>query len=209
MNKPKKSKKALIIGAVVIALAILLVGGYFAFSFFFMKADPKNPENLHPYFSFDASKAPGWFDGMNSSSKGAVVTEDTPFAPKVSFTIMEGESPTNPKQNGCFIMYFLFDASTSIEAREQYKHRFDDVPQSGVQTEETGIVRASLVTPEGTKSFDLHQQHYVNNSEPIMEGGATGYVSLTDGFIEVQAICKTIGDIPGITAIIPSVTLLP
>lgn len=209
MKKSNKSKKILIITGSILLFLALVIGGYFFITNLIFKPDPKNPDNLHPYFSFDASKAPGWFDTMNASTKGMTITEENQFLPYASFTIAEGESSNNPKQNGCFIIYYLFDASTTIEARDKYRHRFDNVPGSGIQMEEVGVVQAFIATPEGLKSFDIHKQHYINNSEPIMEGGATGYVPLASGFIEIQAICRTIEQIEGVVPIVSSVELLP
>ena len=175
-----------------------------------------------PKFVFDAEKSPDWaslgsFRYENSSDAkdsesifGITVRqckEGSNCNKLVDDCYVNNQCSTLQQlsEDGCFVHVNYFKQATDAGAMVAHKtkqlHDFGNVPQ------EVKVSTLIMSTPEGEKEYHLHQYDTNNNDRTYRRGSAHGFITLSDGSIEVHSNCREAGQLGDILPILSAIGL--
>lgn len=215
-----KNKKIILGVSLSVFLAILAVGGgYVTYSKLKATVSDDKATSLNkdtPSFVFNNYKSIGWYTGgnnwpdINDFTGDQVSADELPIADISIHQCKEaGECNGSEDMIGgrCFVMLAL--KARSADPNVALAEKINSNNKSGdITMKEVGIKTLSINTPEGDKSYDLHQYDYITkNSSPIMRGNSIGFVALSNSHIEVQAVCEEAGQLDQTLSVLDSVRL--
>lgn len=189
MQPESHKKKWLIITITAGILALLLTGGYIAYS---TLNKPATAEHKYQ-FIFDETKAPGWWAAANfwpnlDEYTGDQVTEKDLNI--VGRNIFEGKSEQDASGK-CFVMFSYFDQPIDIAQKLKEKEDSITFNDSTLSLSRVSVESLELETLEGPIPYQLHNYSIVgNNGSDFMRGTGVGYAQLTDGYVLINSVCK-------------------
>ncbi len=89
----------------------------------------------------------------------------------------------------CFVSVFYNERKVNPD--QEVEKFINHVKSFGTMTiQEVGVKTLTMHTPEGNKEYILYNYEYKNKGgDTIKQGHAIGYISLTNGHIDVRSIC--------------------
>ena len=171
-----------------------------------------------PKFTFDTAKFPDWATAGNVYTNSGDITDDfignKDDLPISGINVSQCENGSNCNKlvkkcepwsddkadckalaksttnTHCFVMAFYNERK--IDPEEEVTKYIDHNKSFGSMIiQEAGIKTLTMDTPEGEKEYKLHYYDYQNKgSDTIKRGNAIGYISLTDGHIDVRSVCS-------------------
>ena len=220
---------------VVIGLVLALgAAGYFIFhdkieaSATDIKADIDHSGD--PSFAFDNAKFPDWASAGNVWSDAADGAEnDAPIA-TISVAqctpnshcgeLVEKCRPNKGKGSACgqlqrdtadgcniHLSYMKHSINPDMALADEVKQQtsFND----GTAMREVGVKTVQIDTPEGTKQYQLHEYDVTHGTDTTYKrGDALGFVSLTDGHVEVQIVCNAASQLDETLPVLSATRLL-
>ncbi len=148
-----------------------------------------------PVFTFNGSKAPGWWAVKNYNSQASTSTESEyqgsePIdkLPIASINVNKGKD--GEYATACFVMFTYYDYRTDIAKLKAEKDAGTTQGESKFQN--VGDMQSTISTPEGIKSYTLTKYELSGpGTENSMKGMSYGWVELNDGYIQVSGVCPT------------------
>lgn len=185
-------------------LVALIVDG----SFQYYRSTHTPARNTHFSFSFDGTKAPGWWSGTDNwpsvqQQGGDQATIKNPTI--VQMSVAQG-SPTKP--GACFVMYFYKKGSINIGNTLNDMKASVTKGDAGLVLDESNAITLTINTFEGTKRLQLHQ--YSLSGSPgntTTRGIEFGLAQLGDGYIEIRGYCEIAAQIDDTLPALNSVSL--
>lgn len=217
------TKKIRLIVIVSIIVILIISGSAFIFRHQlsnYAKTVATSIENRDkPTFHFQTSDAPGWYSG------GTFYTTDEDYKENANKALKKGDLPVSSMivsqcaeqskchteqdvvGGKCFVMLAYYDRTVDPVAEEAKK--FKDAKNTlDMKITEVATPTLQFKTPEGSKAYQLHYYDYnPGDGQPIQRGNARGYVNLSKGHIEVQAVCAETQQLKETTGILSAVTL--
>lgn len=213
-NKQNKRRKLPIVLAII---GLLLVAGVIAGFIFQDKIKgvvsdiQTNSENQgKPKFVFDTAQFPDWATSGNIWNKSGTVDVTGNEVPVASMNVAQCiagshcskfvEQCRSGKQcdalnrytiDRCFVSAAYYtdkqiDPDTAVAAKMKRDTSFD-----GITVQDVGVKALTMNTPEGNKPYQLHYYDIRHgNDTTYKNGNALGYISLSNGYIEIQSTCK-------------------
>ncbi len=208
-QKAKNKKLPTILIAVGLLLAVSATLGFvFQDKIKAVTADiVANIENSNkPKFAFDNAKLSDWASSGNTHQSSDPITT-------ISATqCTEGSNCSNlvekcrvqvDKSNqscqkleqytakGCMVHAYYSSGSVNpeIAVKDQMKAWSGYGGGFSLTPTEVGVKTLTMTTPEGDKEYQLHQYDTNNKDDTYKKGTALGFISLSDGHIEVRATC--------------------
>ena len=168
-------------------------------------------------FVYDTAKTPGWWTSGNNYPDPSTADSNTPKDakwPVVDISLHQCKITTkcsNPEQDTagahCFVSTFYMDGTI-----EPDKAIADMVSQNkgwGTTVTEVGSKTLTMSTPDGDKSYVLHQFDYnTNGGETIKRGNAQGYIPLGSGYIDIRAVCDEASQLDEATPALNAISLV-
>lgn len=159
----------------------------------------QNNENAgKPKFVFDTAKQSGWWttgnNWPNPDDADDGVSEDVtlPIAAisihqcKVANKCKDPEKDTMGAH--CFVMAFY--QMGTIDSQTAIANTIEQNKKWGTDIQEVGVKTLSMNTPEGNKEYQFYQYDYKSkDGSGFKKGNAQGYISLSDGYIDIRSIC--------------------
>ncbi len=157
-------------------------------------------EKTHPVkFVYDNAKTPGWWTSGNNYPDPSTADSNTPKDTKwpiADISLHQCKVTTkcsNPEQDTagahCFVSTFYMDGT--IEPDKSITDMISQNKGWGTTVTEVASKTLTMSTPEGTKSYILHQFDYdTNGGETVKRGNAQGYISLNNGYMDIRAVCN-------------------
>lgn len=145
-----------------------------------------------PIFTFNESKAPGWWAAENHNSQttagenyqGSEPIDKLPVASINIFKGKEGEYAT-----ACFVMFSYYDYKADVA---QLKNDKENEVSVSTSMKKIGEENAAIETFGVTKNFTLTKYELIGaDAENAMKGMSYGWVDLDDGYISVSGVCPT------------------
>jgi hypothetical protein len=148
-----------------------------------------------PAFSFNESKASGWWAAENYNSQVSMSKEkdyqgDEPIdkLSVASMNVFKGKKGDNA--TACFVMFSYYDYKTDIARLKAEKDA--GTRQGDSEFQNVGDVQSTISTPEGVKSYTLTKYELSGpGTENSMKGMSYGWVELDKGYIQVSGVCPT------------------
>lgn len=150
-------------------------------------------------FVYDKTKVPGWWTFGNNYPDPSAADSNTPKDaqwPIADISVHQCKIATkcsNPEKDTtdahCFVSTFYMDSTINPD-----KAITDMISRNkgwGTTVTEVASKTLTMSTPEGDKSYILHQFYYdTNGGETVKRGNAQGYISLNKGYIDIRAVCN-------------------
>ncbi len=160
-----------------------------------------------PVFSFNKAVAPGWWNTENYNNQadkdynGDEPIEKLPVARMNVFKGTKGDGAT-----ACFVMYEYYNYTVDTSALYD---KAKPASSADIQVERLDDSQASLNTPDGNKSFVLHNYETSGTgSENSMKGTSYGFIPLNDGYIEISGVCPTGDELSDTISVMSAVSLV-
>jgi len=127
-------------------------------------------------------------------------SEDKPACKKLAQSTMN----TN-----CFVSVFYNERK--VDPEQEVVKFIDNVNSFGGMTiQEVGTKTLTMLTPEGRKEYTLHNYKYKNQgSDTIKQGNAIGYISLSNGHIDIRSICTEASQVDETISVLSAIRLEP
>lgn len=171
-----------------------------------------------PKFIFDTEKHPDWatagnvFTNLDITDDFQGSKEDLPISGIIVNQCTTGSNcntlvdKCKPQNNGnskdckqlakyttdthCFVSLFYNERNVDPE-QEVAKYIEHNNSFGSMTITEAGVKNLTMNTPDGNKEYKLHYYNYENKSaETIKKGNAIGYISLTNGHIDIRSVCS-------------------
>lgn len=198
MEPTSHKKKWRIITIVAAVLALLLAGGYITYSFLSKPANTKN----NYQFIFDNTKAHGWWAAANFRPTMDDYTGDQMKEEDLNVvgrTIFQGANEQDTSGN-CFVMFSYFDQQIDVAQKLKEKEKSITFNDASLSLNKVSVETLEMSTPEGIKPYQLHNYDIVgNNGSDFMRGTGVGYVTLSDGYLFINSVCKEASQLEGVT----------
>ncbi len=175
----------MLVGLIVTAIFVYLNSGRAT-----LTAQPKQPT-----FSFDTTKAPGWWSPGNYSStaEDAKNYQGDTKLPVASINAFKGAQGNT--QDACFVIASYQEGTVDSAAMLANKTKPSDDTSTDTSTYvPTGTSEETIQTHEGAKTYSLHQ-YDLKSPTPVQRGNAFGYVQLSKGYVQITSICPTAEDL--------------
>lgn len=196
-KKSIKRKITLIISLAVVSLVIITGGLLLWKNMQSARADGDNKL----LFSFDESKSPGWWTpGSYPAPKAEAKDINGESVPLASIAAFKGKEDDHGNQ--CFIMAFYTEGSVDVAAKLKAK---TTVKGGSAAFEPIGTMQQTILTPEGSKKYTLHQ--YDLNQPNSQRGNEYGIIPLGEGYIEVSGVCPTADMLPSTKSALDAISL--
>lgn len=192
-------RKLLTLALILVLLIAAVIGGVMYWN---SQKQSDVPAVDKPSFHFDAAKAPGWWSAGNNWPDAAAFTGNQIDKSEIPIADINVHHGTQSKPgNGCFVMAFYqkgsIDEAAVLQKREAgmtaARDKTDSLKQVATSTQ-------TLSTYEGVKDYTLHQ--YNLDVPQVQKGNAFGFAPLSNGYIEVRAICPTAGLLPTVLPVL-------
>lgn len=193
----------------IIAFGIAVLIGIIGLSAY-LQTRPQKSDPL-PKFSFDQSKASGWWgrDSINVQEVARTTnyTGNEPIEklPVADTTIFHGTTE-QAAADGCFVSYSYYDYALEDE-KAAYDSYFGDKASEG-KLESFAPIKLSLSTFEGNKEYDLQQYRFVIEGQNNLQGYQVGFIPLASGYVRTEGVCKTYEELAQILPVMGSVRLM-
>lgn len=192
----------------LIALCIVVLLGIIGVSAY-LQTRPEKSAPL-PKFSFDQSKASGWWgrDSINvqevAHTTNYTGNEPIEKLPVADTTIFHGTTE-QAAADGCFVTfsYYNYPIADLGTAYREYESR--KTAQGTLEILQPSQQVAK--TFEGNKIYELRQYSYTIEGKDTLSGYEIGFIELASGSIRVEGVCKTAKDLVLTQPILNSVTL--
>lgn len=171
-----------------------------------------------PRFAFDTAKFPDWATAGNAYTDPNDITDDgqgskddLPISGIIVNQCENGSSCSNlvkqcepyadskpsckklaqsTMNTHCFVSAFYNERKVEPE-QEVAKYIEHNKSFGTMVIQEAGVKTLTMNTPDGSKEYTLHYYDYQNKSgETIKHGNAIGYISLTNGHIDIRSVCS-------------------
>ena len=185
----RRSKKFKVILVIVLILATLSA----TMAALWITAQTVKTEVPAPSFSFDTSKAPGWWTPGNYETSDADLDQKTdadiplPIASINAFTGKQGEV-----KDACFVMAFYHDGQVDIPTvLEERKTGMIQGSSDVASVQAIATTQQTMQTPKGIKEYTYHQFDLNLPGQNIQKGNAFGFITLEKSYIEIRGVCPT------------------
>lgn len=188
-----------------------------------------------PKFTFDTARFPDWSTAGNVYTNPDDVTDDFQGSkddlPISGINVNQCEARSNcntlvekcepwsenkpackelvqsTMNTHCFVM--LFYNERKVDPEQEVTKFIDHVKSFGsMSIQEVGVRTLTMSTPEGNKSYALHTYDYNNKGDDtIKRGNAIGYISLTNGHIDIRSVCSEANQIDETVPILSAIRL--
>lgn len=101
----------------------------------------------------------------------------------------------------------LYHSNIQISPEEKIANNLKRNAELGIDSQEIGVKTLSMDTPEGDKSYQLHQYHSDNKSGNYKSGVSQGYISLDSGHIDIRAICNESSQLDEVLPVLKAIRL--
>lgn len=209
-NQKAKNKK---ISTIFIAIGLLLV---VSATLGFMFQDKikaavtdvvASVENSNkPKFAFDGTKLPDWASSGNTYQDSdpittisvAQCTEGSNCSSLVEKCRVQVDKSNQSCQKleqytakGCDVHAYYSSGSINPDTavKDQLKEWSSYSDGFSLTPTEVGVKTLTMNTPEGDKEYQLHQYDTNNKDDTYKKGTALGFISLSNGHIEVRSTC--------------------
>lgn len=166
-----------------------------------------------PVFSFDESKADGWWGSKNSNQQSVAGSdysgkEPRDKLPTADISVHHVTADKVAEKDGCFVLfsyynYPLDNVADAFKAYEDKKTNLDDK----AKLETIGTLDKTLATYEGAVSFELRQYDLSVPGNDVLSGYEVGFANTNEGHIKTEGVCKAASDLPLTLPAIDAVTL--
>jgi len=179
-------KKLLLIGVSLGALVIVATGGYFFIAKTSVRAETSDKDAS---FTFDATKAPGWWGADNNWPRLIAPSEaQKSTSAVVQRTIAQG---TPEKPGTCFVMYFYYDVAVDMAAKLKELEAGVVSNEKTLSLSHTAVHPFTFHTDEGDTDLRLHQYTLSGAQANGLVGGIEfGVIPLKSGYIEIRGYCE-------------------
>lgn len=188
-KQPFKMSKILI---PVATLLVLTTGGVFAYKLISHHASADKVVSTAS-FTFDESKAPGWWAGDNiNPDTSAQAQNDTSKMPAATRVVAQG-TRAQPTGN-CFIMYSYWanDPKNPNQVLNEITAPSDTSTQGSFRLEPTKTENLSMKISKSDTPFQLHQYNKVIPDAAAMSSGEEyAVIEAGTGYIKIMGVCKT------------------
>lgn len=165
-----------------------------------------------PIFTFNESKASGWWAGENYNSKEAEAsaedyqgTEPIEKLPVASINVLKGKQ--GEYATACFVMFTYYDYQTDITKLKAEKDA--GTPQVDSKFHNIGDVQSNISTPDGIKSYTLTKYELSGpGTDNSMKGMSYGWIELGKGYIQVNGVCPTAAELEDTLQISEAISLV-
>ncbi len=163
-----------------------------------------------PAFTFDKSKASGWwasenYNGQASATKdynGEIPIDKLPVASMNIFKGKQGDNAT-----ACFIMFSYYNYHADMAKLKAEKEA--GASKGGMQFMNVGEINSSINTIDGIKPYILTKYELSGpGTQNSMKGMSYGWIELKDGYIEASGVCPTAAELDGTTLVSQAVSLV-
>jgi len=192
MKKQKITKKKL---AITILVTVVLLG--IAIGIFLLMNNQMG-NNLKkvigtkttvPTFVFSEQKANGWWAADNYNSKEHADEYSGKDKDKLSVASRNIFQSKDKAIDSCFVMYEYYDYITDTNALIKQKQDGATVASELIYNK-LNTETTTIDTPEGVKSYELHEYAISGpGSKQMQRGMSFGYIDLSDGYISINGIC--------------------
>lgn len=194
-------------------LIIAMVVGIGALGAYAYAATSSTPP---PIFSFDATKAPEWWNGGNRNTQTDAKTNASTYneaangpikqLPTASIGINHNSPGSNQHDDGCFINYAYYDYQLD-DLSSAYKN-YEDRKTKWGELKQIDSLEQSIMTHEGTVPYELRQYDYtINTEEDILSGYQIGFAAMANGHLRIEGVCETADDLALTLPVLAAVTL--
>lgn len=104
-------------------------------------------------------------------------------------------------------MAHLYYFNQSVNPDEKIADFLEPIPGFEIDKREVGVKTLSMNTPEGDKTYKLHQYNSDNKSGDYKSGVSLGYIPLDSGYIEIQGICDEASQLDEVLPVLDAVRL--
>jgi len=145
-----------------------------------------------PVFTFNESKAPGWWAAENynsqaSSTEGDQDSEPVDKLPVASMNLFKGKKGDNT--TACFVMFSYYDYKTDVAQLKKDKDG-DSLASTSMKNIGEDSLRFDALGKD--TSFVLTKYELIGpDSENAMKGMSYGWADLGDGYLSVSGVCPT------------------
>jgi len=187
-HKYYQLKSNRIVIALLIVFAILMITSVAIFvtrDHTEASSQPKSNTNkaVQSPFSFDASKAAGWYQGPANASSMAIFSND----------------------QSCWVS--LERKTGTVDEAAELQKSLATLTGSGYTVEQKDTLQFTLAATSGSKPYRLYQ-HDVSgqgSAGQLYGGQQLGYVQFSDGSVFIQGYCNTFAQLPAITPVLQAV----
>lgn len=167
-------------------------------------------------FFFDSQQVPGWWSAGSTNPRESIspATYDEAMngpvekLPAASISIHHGGPEDKASTDHCFVMasYYPYLLDDVAAAYSEFREEQDSW---GGRREHLASLQQTISTPEGKKPYELLRYRSVqpNDSREYLSGYQIGFVSLTNGHLRIEGVCKTPDDLALTLPVLPTLSL--
>lgn len=166
-----------------------------------------------PVFSFDESKAEGWWSSGNSNQQMVAGNDYNGIEPRhklptADISVHHVTADHKAEKDGCFALfsYFNYRRDDIDGAYKEYESKKTEL-HDNAQLEKLGTSQQTLASHEGPVSFELRQYDLSVPGSDILSGYQVGFANTTNGSIKVEGVCKSAKDLALTLPVIDAVQL--
>jgi len=145
-----------------------------------------------PVFTFNESKAPGWWATENYNSQASSMEDDQgsepiDTLPVASMNLFKGKKGDNA--TACFVMFSYYNYKAHVT---QLKKDKDSESLASTSMKKIGEDSLLINALGKDSSFVLTKYELIGpDSENSMKGMSYGWLGLGDGYLSVSGVCPT------------------
>lgn len=178
---------------------------------------PTTQQNAHSIkFVYDNEKTPGWWTAGNRHPEPNAMDANTPE--DVELPVADMSLHQCKVANKCSnfehdtVGAHCFVSTSYMEGAIQPDKAISDMisqnEEWGVTVNQVATTPLTMNTPEGDKSYTLHQFDYIRSGgEKLKQGNAQGYIPLSTGYIDIRAVCDEAGQLNEATPALDAISL--
>jgi hypothetical protein len=191
---------------ILISLAVLAGVAAIGYHIYLRIVDSIPP----PAFSFDASNATGWWGSDNINVQDVAGNnyqgeEPKDKLPVADLTVHHGRPGETTPEDSCFTLFSYYDYP--LEGIDAAHQDYIDRKEELGTLEQTNSLRQTIETFEGQKSYDLKQYDYEVEGQDVLSGYQIGFITMSDGHIRTEGVCKTVKDLELVQPVLQTVRL--
>ena len=163
-----------------------------------------------PVFSFDESKAPGWWAADNYNSRASTTeekyegTEPIEKFPVASMNVFKGQK--GEYETACFVLFSFYDYKTDVA---QLKKDKDSEVFNSTSMKKVGESTVSVDALGTVRTFTLANYELVGpDAENAMKGMSYGWVDTGDGYISVSGVCPSSDELKDTLEAVDAISLM-
>ncbi|MDB5162571.1 MAG: hypothetical protein JWN28_178 [Candidatus Saccharibacteria bacterium] len=162
-----------------------------------------------PVFTFNVSKAPGWWAAQNYNSRASATddyqgSEPVDKLPVASMTVFKGKQ--GEYATACFVMFSYYDYKVDVN---QLKTDKDSETQAGTSMQKTSEQSLSIDAFDKARNFTLTSYELIGpDAKNAMKGMSYGWVEVDNGYVSVSGVCPTSGELDDTYSTIEAMSLV-